>query len=445
MGLLLFYLLLLPGLHGDMVLAMPAAQRMVLPNHLVVLVVADHSLPFVTFKLLVNAGSRKDPPGADGLANLTVRGLLLGTTSRSETAMNKELNFMGTTLQTSCTRDYSSVSLKILKKDLNQGFGLFLQAVTEPTFPAGAVNREKDKLLGFIQSAEEQPGQVAEKAFRAALFAGSPYGHPVVGTTESLPGLTRDQLVQFYRTHYHPNNSILTIVGDVTLAEVKAALVPQLEQWQEQKIPHTRFKIAFAEGPQVIKIDRPISQANIVLGQEGIRRSDRNYYTITVLNYILGSGGFSSRLAREIRVKRGLAYSIVSLFIPYQYPGSFQVALQTQNGSARQAISLVIDQIKHLREQPVSEEELATAKKYLIGSFPLRLDSQKELADFYSQVQYYHLGLNYPQRYPALINSVTRQDVLRVARAYLHPSKMLVVVVGNQEKIGLDSKSPAGG
>ena len=441
-SLTLFYLLLLPGLHGDTLLAMPTAQRIDLPNHLQVLLVEDHSLPFVTLKLLVDAGSRMDPSGQAGLANLTARGLLLGTTSHSESAMNKKLNFMGTALETSCGRDYATISMKVLKKDLKQGFTLFLEAVTGPAFPQQDLNREKSKLLGFIQSTEEQPGQVAEKAFRKALYDGSPYAHPVEGTSQSLPHLSRDQMVQFYRTYYHPNNCILTIVGDITRAEVKAAMLPQLEQWPQQKIPDTRFKSHFAKGPQVIKINQPISQANIVLGQKGVSRSDRYYYTLTVLNYILGSGGFSSRLGREIRVKHGLAYSVVSLFIPYKHPGSFQVILQTRNGSARQAIALAMEQIKQVRENLVSEEELARAQKYLTGSFPLRLDSQQKLADFFSQVQFYHLGLDYAQRYPALINAVTRRDVLRVARAYLHPGKMILTVVGNQKEIGLDDKFP---
>lgn len=439
---ILFYLLLLPGLHGDILLAMPLAQRIVLPNHLVVLVVEDQSRPFVTFRLLVDAGSREDPPGEAGLANLTMRGLLLGTTSRSEISLNEALSSLGTTLETSCTKDYATISLKVLKRDLNQGFGLLLETVTEPAFPYTALSREKDKLLGFMQATQERPAQVAERAFREALYDGSPYAHPVVGTRESLPSITRNQVVQFYRTYYHPNNSILIIVGDVTVAGVKTRLLPQLEQWPQQSVPVVPFKSEFAKGPQVIKINRPTPQADIILGQPGIKRGDTYYNAIAVLNYILGSGGFNSRLAREICVQRRLAYSIVSLFIPFQYPGSFQVVMQTRNAFARQAIALAIQQIERLRQYPVSEEELARAKKYLISSFPLRLDSQEKLAAFYSEVQYYHLGLDYAQRYPALINAVTRRELLRVARAYLHPRTMILSVVGNQKEIGLGSKLP---
>lgn len=431
---------LLTGFKETIALAMPQPQRMVLPNDLVVLLVEAHALPFVTFRLLIKAGSRKDPVGEEGLANLTVRGLLLGTTRRSDTTMNKELNFMGTALDTSCGRDYATISLQVLKKNLNKGFDLFMEAVTQPAFPSQNVRREQDKILGYIQSAEDQPGEVAEKAFREALFAGSSYGHPVEGTRQSVPRLTADELVKFYRTYYHTNNAILTIVGDISLAEAKAMLFPQLEQWAKEKIPDRPFKSHFAQGPKTIKIDRAITQANIVLGHGGVKRSNRDYYALSVMNYILGGGGFGSRLVEEIRIKRGLAYAVTSLFIPYKYPGSFQVILQTKNTSAREAISLVVEQIKKMQETPVSERELERAKKFLIGSFPLRFDTQDDLANFYSQVEYYKLGLDYAKRYSALIDSITQQDVLRVAKTYLHPKSFILTVVGNQKEIGLDAK-----
>jgi zinc protease len=162
------------------------------------------------------------------------------------------------------------------------------------------------------------------------------------------------------------------------------------------------------------------------------------------MNYILGGGGFGSRLIEEIRVKRGLAYSVASFFDAEKYQGSFQVVMQTKNTSAREAIDLVLSQMELIRKDPVSEEDLRRAKAYLVGSFPLRIDAQSKLANFLAQVEYYGLGLDYPEKYPSLINSVTREDVLRVAKTHLHPEQVLLIVVGNlkEAKMERPSSSP---
>jgi zinc protease len=198
------------------------------------------------------------------------------------------------------------------------------------------------------------------------------------------------------------------------------------------------FKGEFAKGPKTVKIDRAITQANIILGHRGVSRENPDFYALTVMNYILGGGGFSSRLMEEIRNRRGLAYSVASFFDPAKYPGSFQIVLQTKNASAREAISLSLQQMERIRKEMVSENELEGAKKYLIGSFPMRLDTQGKLVNFLGQVEYYGLGLDYPEKYPSLIRSVTREEVLRVAKAYLHPEDYLLVVVANLKEAGME-------
>ena len=222
--------------------AMPPVQRMVLPNKIVLLISEDHSLPFITLQLLVDSGSRKDPSGKEGLARLVAKGLLLGTSHRTVMAINEELDFMGASLDTSCSKDYATVNLRVLKKDLDRGLDLFLESLTQPTFPEGEVRREVEKNLAAIQAAEDQPEEVAEKEFQKDLFLTSPYGHPVEGTKESVPRITREAIVQFYRNYYHPNNSILVVVGDITLEEVKAKLLPRLAKWPMGEAPGMPFK-----------------------------------------------------------------------------------------------------------------------------------------------------------------------------------------------------------
>jgi zinc protease len=313
-----------------------------------------------------------------------------------------------------------------------------MEVLTQPVFPEEEVKRELEKTLAAIQSGEDQPDEVAERAFLKTLFLNSPYGHPVEGTRESVSKLTRERVARFYRSYYHPNNAILTVVGDMTNEELEGKLIPRLEKWPMGEIPKSPFISKFEKEQKTVKISRPITQANILLGHAGVSRGNPDFYAITVMNYILGGGGFVSRLVEEIRNKRGLAYSVASYFDPGKYPGSFQIVLQTKNASAREAIVLSFQEMERIQKELVSEKELEGAKKYLIGSFPMRLDTQGKLVNFLTQVEYYGLGLDYPERYPSLIQSVTRDEVLRVAKKYLHPKKYVLVIVANLKEAGME-------
>ena len=420
--------------------AMPPVTRTVLSNHLVLLHSEDHSLPFVTLQLLIDAGSAKDPNGKEGLAYLTARGLMLGTGIHTQTDINEKLDFLGAELDASSDRDYALLSLRVLKRDLDEGLALLLEIFTQPAFREKELMHEKEKTMALIQSEEDQPEVVAEKDFLKALFVSGPYRHPSTGTKESLSKITKEDVLKFYRSYYHPNNCILSVVGDIGSEEVKNKLAPLFEKQSKVPLPDVPLKNVFSDlskGPVTVKIDRQISQANIVLGNQGISRGNPDIYALRVMNYILGGGGFASRLLEEIRNKRGLAYSVESFFDPGRYEGSFQVELQTKNASAREAISLAVGQMKLMQETLVSEKELEGAKKYLIGSFPLMLDTQAKLAGFILQEEYYGLGLDYPEKYPGLIRAVTREDVLRVARSYLHPDQYVLIIVGNLKETAL--------
>lgn len=418
--------------------SMSPVERIVLPNQLVLLTSEDHALPFVTFQLLVNAGSWRDPVGQEGLAHLTAKGLLLGTSQRTVKEIHEELDFMGASLSAAATKDYAEVSLRVLKKDLDRGFRLFMEALTSPSFPVEEIRREIEKTLAAIRASEDQPDDLAQRHFERTLFAGSPYGHPAHGTKESVSRLTREEVDRFFQAYYHPNNALLTIVGDIGTAELREKILPRLEAWPRGELREEQFQVRFQEVPETIKIDRNLTQANILMGHRGVERTNPDYYALTVMNYILGGGGFSSRLVEEIRNKRGLAYSVASYFSPGKFPGAFEVSLQTKNRSAKEAISLVLGEIEKIRKERVSDQELEAAKKYLIGSFPMRFNTQAKLARFLSQIEYYGLGLDYPEKYASLIGSVTPDEVLRVARTYLHPEKLIQVIVANLKEAGLE-------
>lgn len=409
-------------------------ERIILSNGLVLLISEEHSLPSVTLQLLVEAGSRADPPGLEGLANLTSEGLLLGTATLTAPQINESIDFIGASLSTSTGKDVATVRLRVLKKDLDKGFRLFFEALTRPSFPEDEIKKEIQRTIGLIKSEEDDPSLVAEKAFEKALFIGNPYGHSVRGTLESLTRATRDEVFRFHKSHYLPNKAILAITGDITPAEVRTRIVPKLGSWRKGAAFPMPFREDYAKGPTIIRINRSLTQANIIIGSEGTSRSNPDFYALTVMNYILGGGGFNSRLMREIRGKRGLAYSVSSIFGAHKYPGSFQIELQTKNASAWEAISLAICEMKKMQSDLVTEKEISGAKKYLIGNFPLRIDTQTKLANFLVHAEYYGLGLEYPQKYHSLINAVTREDVIRTARKYLKPDSSTLVIVGNMNE-----------
>lgn len=412
-------------------------QRIVLPNHLIILIFEEHSLPTVEFRMLIDAGSWRDPAGKEGLANLAVKGLLLGTAKLSSSDFDEAVDFMGSTMETSCTKDFSTVSLETLKSRMDEGAALLAETLMEPAFPAKELKKEADKIWGEISSEEDDPLDTAQKAFEKALFLNGPYAHPVKGSKETLQGMTREDVVDFHRSFYHPNASILAIGGDVTRQEVMDRIVPLFSAWPEMKIPETSFDASFAKKGTTVTIDRPVAQAAIVLGGIGVERKNRDFYALEVMNHILGGGNFSSRLMESIRVKRGLAYSVSSFFTTRRHPGSFQIQVQTKNASAREATALAIEQMKKLQREPVSKGELETAKDFLIESFPRKFGTQREAVEFLTQTEYYGLGENYPDKYEEWIDAVTVEDVLRVAKTYLHPDEAVIAEVANTQEAGM--------
>ena len=256
------------------------------------------------------------------------------------------------------------------------------------------------------------------------------------GDEASVKGLEQKSLKAFYERTYRPNRTILSVVGDVSHQEIAQALNQAFRSWPKGEPatpPAPPSKVGSAE---TIRVAKDLTQANIILGHEGVGREHPDYYAIQVMNYILGGGGFSSRTLDSIRNERGLAYSVYSYFGAEKRRGTFELVMQTKNETALEAIRIANAEIRRIREELVAEQELEDAKDYLTGSFPLRFDTNRKVANFLAQVEYFELGLDYPERYPDLIREVQREDVLRVAQKYLKPEQLITVLVGNQKKIG---------
>ena len=411
-------------------------KRTVLSNGMVLLTSEQHALPIVSIELLIDAGSRFEPGGQAGLANLTARLLIYGTKRRSALQISDALDFIGASLETNCGQDTSSVSMTVLKKDLTTGLDLLADVLTQSAFPQAEIERQKQAVIASIRATEEDPGALAGRAFAAALFPQSPYGRPVEGNEASVKNLQQKGLRDFFTRYYRPNRAIIAVVGDVSEQEILKALDAAFGGWSKGEPSGQAPVPATVSGSKTQRIDKELTQANIVLGHNGVARGSPDYYAIQVMNYILAGGGFSSRAMDSIRNERGLAYSVYSYFAAEKSHGTFEFVMQTKNETAMEAIRIAGEEMRRMREQPVSDQELNDAKDYLIGSFPLRFDTNRKVASFLSQVEYFQLGLDYPDHYTELIRKIGREDVQRVAKQYLQPDKLVTVIVGNLKRIG---------
>jgi zinc protease len=410
--------------------------RQELPNGLVWLFSEQHSLPLVSVKILIKGGVLRDPPGKAGLSNLTALLLTQGTKKRSATQIAQEVDFLGARLGAAGSDDYTSVSLTVLKKNLGPGLNLLKDVLFNPAFSQEEIKRKVSQLLASFQADEDEPGVVASRAFHRRLFGDNPYAHPPKGTLQDLTTINSKDLVAFHEKYYRPNNAILTIVGDLSPEEAKEWVTKIFGEWKTAPVPDLKVPSPpDLKNIEKIIIDKGITQANIIWGCLGIARNNPDFYALQLLNYILGGGGFSSRLMNDIREDRGLAYSVSSSFEAGLEPGAFAIDLETKNQSAGEAVAQVIREVERVRSQPVTDTELAEAKSYLIGSFPAKMDSVAKRAAMLAYVEFYSLGLDYPWRYPSLIKNLTPADLQKTAEKFLHPERYLLVVVGNQSEM----------
>jgi zinc protease len=408
-------------------------EKLTLSNGATLLVSEQHQLPMVTVMIEFDAGTRRDPKGKEGLAELTARCLQQGTKELTTPEFDQKVDFMGSEVGIATERDYASAGMTALTKYQDATLKLLAGILTEPGLRDADIERKRAEQVAEIKAAEEQPGYTADVEFVKDLFGDSPYGHPGAGYSDSVAKISDDDVRAFYHDHYKLGGAIIAVAGDVKADEVKVSLEKVLAGLSGSVAPQAEPPpITVAPGLHVKLIDRDVMQANIIMGSGGVARSNPDFYRLKVMNYILGGGGFSSRLVKIVRSEHGLAYSVDSGFEPGKFQGAFTIGLQTKNQSSNQAIDLVLQQIRLIQEKPVSDSELDGAKKYLIGSFPLNIERQSAIASFMIQVEFYGLGLDYADQYPKLIGAVTKDDVLAVAKKYLHPDAMIVVAVANQ-------------
>jgi zinc protease len=410
--------------------ATPIAHREVLSNGIVLLVAERPAIPIVAVRAYSRAGAVLDPEDKAGLAGLTGSLLTRGTSKRTGPELDSAIEFVGGSLEAGAGRDGLSVSLGVLKRDLSLGLDLMAEVLLSPTFPEPEFKRKVAQTQAAIKRSEEDPGTVASRALARAVFANHPYGRPAEGTMESVGRVSRDDVVRFHREHVRPDTTIVAVVGAITVAEARREIVARFGAWARPSTPAPTVPEASAGGsPKEERIKRDLTQATLLFGRQSIRQTDPEYFPLAVASYVLG-GGSASRLYGRVRDEGGLAYAVYAYNNPGRYGASFAVSGATRTAEVPRVIDIIRDEMARMGREPVSERELKLAKEYLIGSFPLRLDTSGKVADFVVSVEAQGLGLDYADRYKERIAKVTAADVQRVSARFLAPDTYNRVVVG---------------
>jgi zinc protease len=412
-------------------LAAPLAHREVLPNGIVLLVAERPAIPIVITRVFVRAGANHDPQDREGLANLTGALLTRGTATRTGPDIDSAIEFVGGSLESGAGRDGSSATLAVLKKDVDLGLDLLRDVVLTPSFPEAEVKRKVAETQAAIKRSEESPETVAARALAPLVFPNHPYGRRAEGTVESVGRITRDDVVKFHRELFRPDQAIIAVVGAITVDQARSAIMQRFGSWAKPDTPPATVPPAGPGGPpSEVMVKKDLTQATIMLGRQAIRQTDPDYFALSVATYILG-GGSASRLYARVREEGGLAYSIYSYVSPSSHGSSLAVNVQTRTAEVARVVEIVRDELRRMGKERVTDRELNLAKSYLIGSFPLRLDTSGKVADFIVALEHQELGLDYPERYKQQIGKVTAADVQRVAAKFFVPETFNRVVVGN--------------
>lgn len=412
---------------------LPAPALRALPNGLKLVIVERRSLPLVTLRLVVKAGAEADEPDLPGAAEMVASLLDQGTALRSAQQIAQAIDEAGGGSDRGADWDNSFLELSVLSDHAEAAFDLLSDLIAHPAFAAAEVERQRKQALSALEVARQDPAYLADTIFGQAVFSGSSYGHPADGTLEALRRLTPEDLRRFYARNYRPSNSILALVGDLSGAEGFALAEKYFAGWKGEKAapaaPATPAETAGRR--RVIVIDKPDAvQTEIRVGNSAISRSSPDYFALTLANQILG-GPATNRLFRALRSEHGLAYGASSDLDCRQRAGSWEAKTSTRTPETLKSLDVVLEEMKRLRDQPISQEELEAAQSYLTGHLALEFESSEGIATQLLDLMVHDLPLDYWNTFPQEIRKVTPEDVWNAARRHLDPERSVIVLVGN--------------
>jgi len=392
--------------------------------------VENHGLPMMDVSVNFPAGSAYDTAQTSGMAGVTHHMMALVAGGLDEEALTNRFADIGAVLGSSFDADRASFRLRTLTSEQKSALEAFSLVLHRPDFPETVLKREQARMVAGLQEAETEPDSIAQKAFMQSLYGAHPYGLDESGEVDTISALTAAQLRQFYQTHYSAKSAVIAMIGDLTEAQARQ-IAAQLSAGLPQGPAVAAVPaVAPLKTASLKKIAHPALQAHILLGQPGNRRGDPDFFPLYVGNYILGGGGFVSRLTEEVREKRGLAYSVYSYFMPMAALGPFQIGLQTKKAQADEALKLVRATVQQFVDKGVTEQELQAARNNLIGGFPLRIDSNGKILEYLSVIGFYRLPLDYLDRFNEEIAQVTVAQINDAFKRRIHPEQFATVIVG---------------
>ena len=392
--------------------------------------VENHDLPIIDLAVNFPAGSARDTKQTSGVAGVTRYMMTLGAAGMSEEVITNKFADIGAILGGELDADRAAFKLRTLTSESAKALETFNLILHKPDFPQAVLDREKTRIIAGINESATQPESISSKAFMKALYPNHPYGLDASGEVETITAMKRDDLVTFYNTHYSAKSAVIALIGDMTEAQAR-----EIAENTSKGLPQSPALAGLAEVPlqasgSVQNINHPASQAHILLGAPGVKRGDADYFSLYVGNYILGGGGFVSRLTEEVREKRGLVYSVYSYFMPMAELGPFQIGLQTKKEQAADAMKVVNETVaKYIKNGP-TEKELKAAKDNLIGGFPMRIDSNGKILDYLSVIGFYKLPLTYLDDFNKQIAKVTTIQIKDAFQRRVKPENFTVVTVG---------------
>ena len=416
-------------------------QKVVSPGGITAWLVEDHSNPLISAVVGFRGGSAADAKGREGTAFMVSALLDEGAGELDSPAFQQRLADLAVDFGCNTDLDNFTVDIRVLSANRDQGFDLLRLALTKPRFDQAAVERIRGQLMARLASQADDPDHIASLAWWRNAFPEHPYGRPVEGTPASVPAITAADLSGFVTRHFGRNNLVIGVVGDIDAATLGPLLDRTLGDLPAVVAPPPIAEAVPVGAGQVTVIDRDVPQTVVIFGAPGVKRADPDFYAAALIDYILGGGGFASRLTQEVREKRGLTYGIDVALDPLDHAGLLQGDFGTRNAKVGESIAVLRDVWKRLSEEGPTAKELAEAKTYLIGNYPLNLTTNGRVANLLVALQLDNLGIDYLKRRVAYINGVTIDDARRVARHLLDPTLISMVVVGRPA--GVQSSPPA--
>ena len=401
-----------------------------LSNGLQVVTVLQHEQPAVSIRLLVRAGSVDNPPGRPGVASFVASLLDRGTSTRSAQEIADTIDTIGGALGAGSGSDLTFVNAVVMKDSFGLAMELIGDLVRNPAFAQEEIERQRQQTLSELQVSQSSPEYVANVVFDRLVYGFHPYGFPNRGTPNSLNAITRKDLEKFHHRHFMPNNMILALVGDLTHQEAFATTEQVFGSWSDGTLP---TKVSTQVPPpvrRVVVIDKPDAvQTEIRVGQLGIMRKHSDYMAVDMAFKILGGEG-ANRLHRILRSERGLTYGASVDFQALKHAGLFMAETDTRTEATGEVLGLILDEINTLRREFVGARELADAQAYLAGNFPLTIETPDAIATKVLNALFYELPVKEISTFPQRIKAVTSDDIQRVARTYIFPKQLSIVLVG---------------